>query len=753
VSGVSLSEAARFIGYELAYTLLPGCLLYMALSPSPGSWLLVLTIGWPCGYALEVGTFMLTAAFDARAAFTFLPPVVATVGGAYLLLGVARQSRPGLPHRHQVVRGRSAGPNRLVGAIAISLAVASFAVTHFPPSPLPPYARSVSYHPDNVFDISLAAEALHHWPMTRPWVAGEPLHYYPGVFIHAAAIDQVTGVPPSTAFLRLLPSLMLAIIFIQLWSMGELMGRSQWTGPVAVVLALATSGFGLDPYHLDLFQVTPVDLFSASPTFALGAIFLLGLLALTQTRFLGADMVGRTLTEHRPRSAPLGTKRAFMMMALLVLGCGAAKAFAVAVFVGGLGLLWVSYAAMSRIVDKKLGCAVLLSISGAAVVYWALLAGGGASTMHLAPLAFVASGDTFPQVRATLESLGGSDTSLLRMPAEAAAFLIASMPLSLLGVVWMVRRRLLLSPAVVLLLATFVAGVVACILFDAPGAPELYFLYYAYIAVVPVAAAGVVGVWGETSAGAKRMIVKWCLALLATGSMIGVLVVASAGELLPDRHLVAYAVVGAAIIAVAVRLYRVIAPAVLSRLRLLEMCGIPLLLTCSVLAPTILLASGAWKTVVRDEREIRPATASDGMTADLYRGLLWVRDHTNPCDVLATNATWLYFYYSAFAERRVFLESWGDTTSGLTTITQPFPKRFKLNTEAVMLGRPAALRQLGADGVGYVLVDRSHGNGSREPASTSRLVFANRALMVYRLVRDHAPQRARPGCAVVSGPE
>ena len=135
------------------------------------------------------------------------------------------------------------------------------------------------------------------------------------------------------------------------------------------------------------------------------------------------------------------------------------------------------------------------------------------------------------------------------------------------------------------------------------------------------------------------------------------------------------------------------------------------------------------------------------MTAPLYAGLLWVRAHTTPCDVLAVNNHYddaahdesVYFYYSAFTERRVFLESWRYTAGGQTG-GLPYPGRFALNQRAVAQANPEALRELARRGVSYVLIDKTHLGGPQEPASVSKLVFSNSALDVYRLLG------ARPKC-------
>ena len=141
------------------------------------------------------------------------------------------------------------------------------------------------------------------------------------------------------------------------------------------------------------------------------------------------------------------------------------------------------------------------------------------------------------------------------------------------------------------------------------------------------------------------------------------------------------------------------------------------------------------------------------MSAALYSGLTWVRDHTASCDVLAVNNHYLlasgrdsrYFYYSAFGERRVFLESWA-YPARWPDEPQPYPARLALNEAAVSRGSPAALRELQRDGVSYVLIDKTHGRDAPEPPDVSRLVFANQALDVYELVASPGIDHHRATC-------
>ncbi|HYM66222.1 MAG TPA: hypothetical protein VEW68_02920, partial [Patescibacteria group bacterium] len=165
----------------------------------------------------------------------------------------------------------------------------------------------------------------------------------------------------------------------------------------------------------------------------------------------------------------------------------------------------------------------------------------------------------------------------------------------------------------------------------------------------------------------------------------------------------------------------------------------------------VLAVPQTWNTLLDRQAVPRSSPSHPGMTAALYRGLVWVRDHTGRCDVLAANTHDVrvaggtgatvdsgYFYYSAFTERRVLFESWIVIAEGQHG-AQPYPALYALNSDATLRGNPAAVRKLAHAGVSYILIDKSHGGDVREPSSVSRLLFSNSALDVYRVTAPVGP--------------
>jgi hypothetical protein len=112
------------------------------------------------------------------------------------------------------------------------------------------------------------------------------------------------------------------------------------------------------------------------------------------------------------------------------------------------------------------------------------------------------------------------------------------------------------------------------------------------------------------------------------------------------------------------------------------------------------------------------------LTPEVYGALSWIREETPPDSVIAVNNQWvdagrripLEFDYSAFAERRAFLEGWQysqrSIERGYAAVKRganPFAGRLQLNEAAFMKGNRHALQAMAGYGVRYLVVDELNG--------------------------------------------
>jgi hypothetical protein len=243
--------------------------------------------------------------------------------------------------------------------------------------------------------------------------------------------------------------------------------------------------------------------------------------------------------------------------------------------------------------------------------------------------------------------------------------------------------------AQVFLLALFTASLIPFVLISVPGKSQLYFFWYGYAAACILAAQGLVA-GGESLCQSRS---RWRAGIAAL--LIALFALGAVDE--PLDHL----------------------------------------------------------DTLRKVLAGRPAYSaySAGLTADLWEGLTWARDHTPADAVLAVNNQFLrstgdarYFYYSAFAERRVFLEGWAYTRQGRRWIASPgglahpFSERAALNRRVFEQGDAAAIREMAQRyGVTHLLVDSVHGPPAPGFGDAARLVYRNADVEIYAIAAGETP--------------
>lgn len=703
-TGVDVSELVRFAVYQAAIVFAPGIAAYLALVRRPGDPVRVLTLGWTLGLAIEVIAFIATAALGVRDLFLLCPLLVLAVSvpAAWRHTGGVEWSD--VPSPRAVATGVG-----LLGVTVLYLVAGPFV-----DAPLPDHASSVAYYVDSVFDISLVGEALHHWPLQNPTVAGQPLRYHMFAFLEMGATSQVSGVEPSTLVLRLFPLSITVLSFLHMTCLGRRVGGRWAVGVLAAGLLFVAGELDFDPNNGSPFAGTFGFATFASPTFLFALPF-----------FLGATLLVCDMVERGERV----TARESVLLAVLVVLAVGAKASAVPVLLGGLVLLAVWCALRCR---ERLRDLVVLAVAVGVVflVAYSVIYSGGEGALKIKLFEFLrltVPGSVFPAYENN-PVLG----AVLSVPTIVAGYV------ALVGVAWfwpLTRAPL----TVVFLLGLFVASLGPSFVVAVPGSGQLYFLLYGIAAAVAVGAAGLARAWERArEAGIRaRPVATAAAVVMAIGVVGGAVLWNSPAERTPTPTLVAFYLL---MLGAAAGLALVIA----RRRGLWTVAAVAsLLVVAATLVDRPVDILPAQLQAVADGVPANPVDEADarGTTRELTDGLRWVRDNTPSDALLAVNVHLrrpndsTYFYFSAFTERRVFLESWSYTPEGAAedAPASVFPDREAVNDGAILDGDRGDLDELRRRGVRYVLVDRVHGTAAPALDGMLERVFGNRALTVYRL--------------------
>jgi hypothetical protein len=732
--GTALGDALLYLVYELGFVVLPGWLVYRALSRSLGGPLRQLAMGWALGYVLEILAFMLTAAIGARGLFVAYPCVVGLPALAVVAsrapVTVSAPSGPRCPRLF---------PWLLAGVCVV--AVAYVGLAYFPGAPLPG-RQSVNYFPDYPRWIAIAADAKHHWPIEDPSVAGEPLPYHYFVYVHLAAASQVTGLDLPLVFLRLFILPLAVLLALTLVVAGRSFAGSAYAGLIAACLAFFVGEMRLDARQTFLAQTPFLSLFFIylyrSPSFLFGLVIFVPLITLLGERLAARE--GST----RPGE--------WVLLALFMVGASDAKITILPLVLAALAL----YAGWTWLRERRVPPAVWLA--GAltllvSVTVYLLQYRGHSSGLRLGAF------EAFDGMPAVVSFEAGLREILPAVPADEAIVsvggilfgLVGLLLAPLVGLVWLFRRKgFRLGPARAWLLCVLVAGLVMSVVLDQPGVnSQLYFLYFGLVAGYILSAEGLRWAWlsrpSILAKGLRIAALGAVFLLLLAGLMAAPLELDlfSGSNSEAHNYLFWYGGLLLALTLLYMGARWVIGPTRWPAAALL----------CAAVVAVGALATpigSLWGSVTDPDREL----PGKQVTPQLYAALRWIGHKTPSDSVLAVNNHWiddqraaaLAFDYSAFAERRVFLEGWAYSQRSFAEgyakvgagLINPFADRLKLNEAAFERGDPRALRTLEKRfGVRYLVVDQVNGYAADLSALTraGRTVYRGPGVMVFDLRR------------------
>jgi hypothetical protein len=791
--GVRIDEIVRYVAYEFGFVFLPGGLVYRALVPRPGGRLRELVFGWSLGYLLEILAFFFTASSGGRSAFYVYPVVVGVPAALVARRRRVEPSRADASTRSLPVR------TIWIGAALCALLLLYAGAVGFTQTPLPRDTASVTYQEDTVFAISLAAEALHHWPVTLPMVAGEPLHYHLFAFMHMAAISQVTGIDLSVVVMRLYEIPLLVLLALQLFLVGRRVGRSSSAG-LAVLFVVLFLG------ELDTSTGTETGRFLFRGLFFYWLLashsFLLGLILLLPALAILCDLVGGGSAFRRSRTAE------WVLFFAFLLGCVGSKSYSLLVVGGALVLFLFWQFWRVRTVNRP--ALLALGISGGLyVVANILVFDWNSAGAFVRPLRNIRTMGGVEELDTFFGHLWGTSYVPSALGVPYGSFGLLGVPI--VGIALLLRyRKLALSREEALFLCLFAAVLPSLVFSSQPGFGQMFLVFFGVVPGAILAACGYTLFWSRNG---RRLLRPALSVLVAAAASILVLdLVLNASPRVGLQVTLFWVVVAVGAGAVAASFSRRYALTVglgvaIVGLLLLDTPVIRVLRSAFgekqyfslgaaataaglALGAAGLVAGGVYAARGRSSARGLAAAAVggvlllglldtpldwfpklvgnsidgkavydrqySGLTAGLYHGLTWIRDNTRPDDVLVVSNHSIhpdgrdskYFYYSAFAERRVVLESWDYTVQttehgyfSLPASKTPFPRRLALSDAAFRPANTIAIRTLVRDyGARYLVVDKVHGPARPWLASGARDVFSNGDIDVYAMVGNGAPR-------------
>ncbi|WP_169945923.1 hypothetical protein [Microbispora sp. H11081] len=659
---VSVHDIAAFFTYVALGLTFPGVLLARFLCRGNRSPAEELALGLALGYAAEVPVYL-----AARAAG--VPLLVLAFPAATYLLFLAVPRLRG--HWKSPARPRSPLWWSWATALVIAGLVVWSAAATFRTNALAWPALGAS-NVDTAFHLSLIGELRHHVPPTDPAVMGEPLLYHWFVHAELAATSWVTGVEPVVLLLRLAMLPMLAALVVLLGMVALRVVGSHRGALLAVLAALFIAAPSLYLGKNGTFTWGGVqDEAWASPSQTFGALLFAPVVLLIIEILEGGE-------RRRGR---------WPALALFLVVATGAKATYLPLLAAGLAAVAAVTAARSLRVPRA--PLVMLAMTAAClVVAQAVLYKGVRQGVDLAPLSLVTH-------------LWRGFTGGAGAPDTATVIGLTLVYLSCWAIAWcgtlglLARPRLLARPAVVLMAGMGAAGLGAVLLLGNSHLNQLYFLraVYPYTAVVSVYGLLV----AVRRSRASRLSVVCAAACGAVAAQVipavcGVRIPLPQGRpaaLLYLPYLVMLALVTLTAITLVARRGR---RGFALTLTMVAAVGLPAAAharLAGVLTPRVL-------TPPSPATEAGPRTAATAVPEGALAAARWLRGHSSPDDLVATNGhrRWggpqpcdgRQVWVSALTERRVLVEGWSYTAGNWARL------RPGQGPECTVFGDPARLR-------------------------------------------------------------
>lgn len=688
-AGTPVLEIVRYFAYAIG-VVVPGTLVYRSLRGAAHTLVEDVAMGAAVGLVLELAAWAAFSLLDIRS-FAGLWPVA--VVALFLL--------PGL-RRHFVVRP----PQRpsIAWSWTLSAIVVGWtwylAAVFLDRNPIIPPNDSTRQYLDLAYQLSLAGEARNHFPLTLPQVAGEPLYYHWFAYAHMAMANLVAGVDLAAVSLRFaVPALCALGIVLTAVGGWRLSGRP-WAGIAAAALFFTIGEVNF---------THPVTMpFGTQATFVIWhglSMIYSWVLLLALILVVGQILVAPARAPQLAGAgAAAGSGGWWALAALLLFASSGAKASSLPVVLGALAFTALVLLIFRRRIPWRvvilIGMALAAQFFAIAVLY------------HFQTYA------TTIEPFASLDVYGAS-TSPWLFAAVLAAFLV-NMEIRQAGIIPLLWYRLHPKhrphrPAEhgveALLVGGALAGIGAYLLLRQLSDGQQYFARAGF--AFGVLASG----WGYAEAVERAELSRrGKINLAAYAAAVAIVVIAA--ELLfagspmnagpawdPIRPLLAWTLVIAIGCVIGALLWKLFGKKGVGGLVLL----------------TTVLVVGVPGLVMDGYKSVRSPNGGAYYNVPMprYRVLAarWVRDHSRPDDVIATNVhcqpvSYLsgcdarMFWLSAYAERRVLIEGWMFAPR-VAGVQGPFwdPALFQLNEQAIAEPTAQRLAALRDKGVRWLVVE------------------------------------------------
>ncbi|MEV5706124.1 hypothetical protein [Actinoallomurus sp. NPDC052274] len=494
---------------------------------------------------------------------------------------------------------------------------------------------------DMLFHLSVVGELKHHVPPTSPFVLGEPLQYHWFVYADMAATSWVTGIESETLLYRLFLLPVLAATVLLFAAIARRLTGRWWPALVAPGLAL----FALCPNPcawapgLGADFVLRYSVPWCSPTQTFGVMLFASVVLLLVT----------ILRQSRSGKGP------WTMFAILITATSGAKSVFLPMLFAGLIVVSAVTLLARRRLHRPAVIAVLM-VTAALVFAQIVIYGGASDGLVVHPLS------VFSTLAADIGSTAEPSLTLKLAVVVACVFGLGCFWIGvfLLGL----RPRTLLDAPVLLLLGIGAAGFAAGVVLRFPGSSQRYFLYGATPYLCLAAVHGLAAVLPRPDIARSRS-VPALVGALAGGIAVILTVRRLDGTARPEADEMVRRIVGPVTVLVLLIATLAVTLLVAGRRRLALRAMSPGVVAAFVMGLAVPASVAHVKETWHNVSAGSPTTVVPPGTVEAGR---WLRDHSRPDDVVATNAICTasdarvcdlnHFSVAAYTERRLLVETW-----------------------------------------------------------------------------------------------